>query len=128
VRSRLQALARQPFVGVVVELVGLVGGAAHNGKVATVRARPGRLSALSVSHSKSGLYGAFVWGRRALNRKNGGSRPGQVLRSLPEKERFELELLESGKRMDVKLATGGAAIKCPSPLNVLKDTYDHSCY
>ena len=33
----------------------------------TVRARPGRLSALSVSPSKSVLYGAFVWARRALN-------------------------------------------------------------
>jgi hypothetical protein len=29
--------------------------------------RPGRLSALSVFHSKSVLYGAFVWARRALN-------------------------------------------------------------
>ena len=28
---------------------------------------PGRLSALSVFHSKSVLYGAFVWARRALN-------------------------------------------------------------
>jgi hypothetical protein len=33
---------------------------------ATVRARPGLLSALSVFHSKSVLYGAFVYGR-ALN-------------------------------------------------------------
>jgi Ca2+-binding EF-hand superfamily protein len=32
-----------------------------------VRARPGRLSALSVSHSKSILYGACAWTRRALN-------------------------------------------------------------
>jgi hypothetical protein len=32
-----------------------------------VRARPGRLSALRVFHSKSGLYGAFVKVRRALN-------------------------------------------------------------
>ena len=31
--------------------------------------RPGRLSALSVFHSKSVLYGAFVWARRALNRQ-----------------------------------------------------------
>ena len=30
-----------------------------------VRARPGCLSALGVSHSKSVLYGAFVWARRA---------------------------------------------------------------
>jgi glutamate synthase (NADPH/NADH) len=33
----------------------------------TVRARPGRLSALRVSHSKSLLYGAFVWARRPLH-------------------------------------------------------------
>ena len=32
-----------------------------------VRARPGRLSALRVFHNKSGLYGAFVKARRALN-------------------------------------------------------------
>jgi hypothetical protein len=32
-----------------------------------VRALPGRLSALSVPHNKSGVYGAFVWARRALN-------------------------------------------------------------
>jgi hypothetical protein len=31
-----------------------------------VRALPGRLSALGVFHSKSPLYGAFVWARRAL--------------------------------------------------------------
>ena len=31
-----------------------------------VRAQPGRLSALSVSHSKSVLYGVFLWARRAF--------------------------------------------------------------
>jgi hypothetical protein len=31
----------------------------------------GRLSAISVSHSKSVLYDAFVWARRALNGPNG---------------------------------------------------------
>ena len=35
----------------------------------TVRARPGRLSALSVFPRKSVFYGAFVWARRAPNRK-----------------------------------------------------------
>jgi hypothetical protein len=35
----------------------------------TVRACSGRLSALSVSHSESNLYGGFVWARRALNRQ-----------------------------------------------------------
>ena len=34
---RLRALARQPFVGVLVELAGLVGAAEHNGKRAAVR-------------------------------------------------------------------------------------------
>jgi type IV pilus assembly protein PilY1 len=43
-----------------------------------VRARPGRLSALSVSLCKSDLYGAFVWARGPLNTKNGGFRPGQI--------------------------------------------------
>ena len=33
---------------------------------ATVRAAQGQLSAFSVSHSKSVLYGGFVWARRAL--------------------------------------------------------------
>jgi hypothetical protein len=31
--------------------------------------RPGRLSDLSVSHSKSFFDGGFVWARRALNRE-----------------------------------------------------------
>jgi hypothetical protein len=34
---------------------------------AEVRARPGRLSALSVFHSKTIFYGGFVWARRALD-------------------------------------------------------------
>jgi hypothetical protein len=33
----------------------------------TVRARPGRLSAIGIFVCKSVLYGAFVWARRALN-------------------------------------------------------------
>jgi hypothetical protein len=50
-----------------------------------VRARPGRLGALSVSRGKSVLYGAFVWARGAFNNPNrrfptravrrGGGRP-----------------------------------------------------
>jgi hypothetical protein len=43
----------------------------------SVRARPMRLSALSVSHSRSVLCGAFVWARRARNCQNGRFRPGQ---------------------------------------------------
>jgi ankyrin repeat protein len=40
---RLRALARQPFVGVLVELAGLAGAAEHNGKRATVMStRPSR--------------------------------------------------------------------------------------
>ena len=41
------------------------------------------------------------------------------------------ELAEvSGLRsqMPVTLAVGESVIKCPSPLNVFKDTYDHGCY
>jgi hypothetical protein len=49
--------------------------------IATVRAALGRLSALSVSLCKSisGLYGAFVWARRALNsQKRRVSGPGRA--------------------------------------------------
>ena len=42
-------------------------GVLDRGELRTVRAPSGRLSALSVSHSKSVLYGGFVWARRALN-------------------------------------------------------------
>jgi hypothetical protein len=31
-------------------------------------------------------------------------------------------------RRSAPLAAGESVIKCPSPPNVLKDTYDHSCY
>jgi hypothetical protein len=37
------------------------------GSTASVRARPGRFSALNVFYSKSFLQGAFVWAQRALN-------------------------------------------------------------
>jgi hypothetical protein len=43
---RLRALTRRPFVGVLVELAGLVGAAEHNGKRAMVMRA--RLSCLSV--------------------------------------------------------------------------------
>ena len=38
-----------------------------NGEGITVRARPGRLSALGLLHSKSVLYSTLVWARRVLN-------------------------------------------------------------
>ena len=52
--------------------------------IITVRARPDRLSALSRFHSKSVLFGAFVWARRALTAKNGDFRPGQCDPPTPE--------------------------------------------
>jgi hypothetical protein len=45
----------------------LMCGGASAGLFDTVRAAPGRLSAISVFLLKSILYGAFVWARRALN-------------------------------------------------------------
>ena len=42
-----------------------------------VRARPGRLKDLSGFHSKSLLYGVFVWAGGRLTAKNGGFRSGQ---------------------------------------------------
>jgi hypothetical protein len=41
---------------------------------ATVRARPGHVNTLSVSHSESGFYGTFLWAR-----KKRCFRPGQVV-------------------------------------------------
>jgi hypothetical protein len=58
--NRLKWLMSKPYVGVVVKLAGLVGGAEHNGRWAAVR------------------------------------------RYKPGKQRFELELLENRKRMDVR--------------------------
>ena len=43
----------------------------------SVRARPGRLSGLRVSHSESFLCGAFVWARRALNHRKRQSESGK---------------------------------------------------
>jgi hypothetical protein len=47
-----------------------------------VRARPGRLRALSVPHRKSVPYGAFVWARRAPNIPKRRS-PARAVRDLP---------------------------------------------
>ena len=46
-------------------------------KAMAVRAHPGWFSALSIFHSKSILYRAFVWACRALNIQKWGFRPGQ---------------------------------------------------
>ena len=45
--------------------------------------RRGRLSALSVFQCKSVLYGAFVWARRALNRKK-QRLPARAVRNMPQ--------------------------------------------
>ena len=39
---------------------------------------PGRSSTLRVSHSRSVVYGAFVFGAGRLTGENGGFRPGQM--------------------------------------------------
>ena len=57
------------YLCVEVLLAGLIFDFARIGMafIGPVRVRPRRLSALSVFHSKSFLYGALVWARRALN-------------------------------------------------------------
>jgi hypothetical protein len=118
---RLRALARQPFVGVLVELAGLIGAAEHNGKRATVMSiRPSRSHHASVFLARVRILSALctsIEERYAMR----GSRKAveltppflrcQVLRYLPEKQRYTLELLEppaggggAGKRMDVRPA------------------------
>jgi hypothetical protein len=85
----------------------------------SVRAHPGRLSALSVLYGQSGLYGAFVWARRALNRqKMAVSGPGR---------RRPAAASGQGRRAAARIAAGESAIKRPTPLNALKDAHDRSC-
>jgi hypothetical protein len=69
-----------------------------NGASVTVRVRPGRLSALSVSHSKSALYGAFVWTRRALNRQKRRFPARAGAAAVLRRDRGQHELLRGGDR------------------------------
>jgi hypothetical protein len=48
----------------------------------SVRARPGRLSALSVSHSEPVSCGAFVWARGARGALHGPARPNTAVAGL----------------------------------------------
>jgi hypothetical protein len=66
----LERLTAGKALGVCVGIAGAVYriSAEHDIADITVRARPRRLSSLSVILSKSGLYGVFVWARWALNR------------------------------------------------------------
>jgi hypothetical protein len=67
VARRVRALARQPFVGVLVELAGLVGAAEHNGKRATVMsARPSRSHHASVFLARAHLVCTLHNHRRML--------------------------------------------------------------
>jgi hypothetical protein len=95
----------------------------------TVRALPGRLSGLSVSHSKSVLYGAFVWARRALSQKRrfpartaralhpraGVRRRGSPVPGGRDRERAEpaeaLRALAEGSRVPVATDRRAAALR-----------------
>jgi ankyrin repeat protein len=71
---RLRALARQPFVGVLVELAGLVGAAEHNGKRATVSEQPSRGHHTSAFLARARILSA-VWPsieERYVWQSNGG--------------------------------------------------------
>ena len=73
-------------------------------RAGSVRACPGRLSALRVFHSKSVLYGAY--GRAGhLTVKNGGFRPGQVLPGAA------VQLCAGGK---AAAATARSCPRCPA--------------
>ena len=64
-----------------------------------------RLSALSVFLYKSGLCGAFVWARRALNRqKYGDLRPGQSTQSRA------VATIKSSQQITVYLVRAGASL------------------
>jgi ankyrin repeat protein len=67
VARRLRALARQSFVGVLVELAGLVGAAEHNGKRATVMSeRPSRGHHTSVFLPRAHVVCTLCEHRRTL--------------------------------------------------------------
>jgi hypothetical protein len=85
----------------------------------TVRARPGRLSALGVSHSKLVFYGAFVWVRRALN----GRKQRCLARAVPVEKTtlIKVGLDTSGNRIafdlgksDVKVRRGPTGFRLPA--------------
>jgi hypothetical protein len=124
---RLQDLARQPFVGVLVELAGLVGAAEHNGKRATVMSeRSSRGHHTSVFLPRARILSAvcfsieerYVWQSNGcgidhplLPSHTPPSLRCQVPRSQPEQQRSTLEPLEppargggARKRMDVRPA------------------------
>jgi ankyrin repeat protein len=75
VARQLRALARQPFVGVLVELAGLVGAAEHNGKRATVMGeRPSRSHHISVFLPRARILSALCASieERNVRQSNGG--------------------------------------------------------
>ena len=49
-------------------------------------------------------------------------------RKAPQREVAPLLRDREADIADLVTAAGESVMKCPSPLNVLKDTYDHSCY
>jgi hypothetical protein len=121
---RLRALARQPFVGVLAELAGLVGAAEHNGKRATVWPRgrnhdipcpfalaPSLVCTLRIDKSSSHAWRLNGSRVDCANPRANPRHRCQVRRHLPEKQRYTLELLEplvggggAGQRMDVRPA------------------------
>jgi hypothetical protein len=74
----------------------------------TVRAHPGRVRALSVSHSKSVLHGGFVWGGGRLTALNGGFRPGQMWTGLYGMAFSTVGSLVAGFLVKPLAAAGGA--------------------
>jgi hypothetical protein len=79
-----------------------------------------------------------LYGRAGrLTTKNGGFWPGQWAELTPELQMaartlgYDAHAWDGGMRAALGcgvLEWGESVIKYPSPLNVLKDTYDHSCY
>jgi hypothetical protein len=79
----------------------------------TVRARSGRLSALSVFYSKSGFYGGFVCARRALHRQKTGA-VGPAGQSLADMLNSFAVALKAEKELDEALGAGcgGLRLRC----------------
>ena len=82
------------------------------GEARPVWARPGWLTALSDSQSKSGLYGASVWARRALNGRNWQLREERsaprALRAVDKLARFSTVCVE--KRVAIVMAESASVL------------------
>ena len=90
------------------------------GRMLAVRARPGRLRALSVLHSESPFYGVSVWKRQCLPARNGVFRPGQFLTRAAAVAPLVESLADDSTAVAAEVARALAALLAHAP-DTIKD-------